>query len=899
MLSATTARPAHATRWGRRCTRAEATSTARTTREPELAARASTSQQRLPRVASGRTGAIWLLALSVSAAAAYLLLGTARQLPAPAHRLDLPWWALLGGFYVAECLVVHVHVRRATHTLSLGALPLVVGLFSASPAGVVGAQLLGTGTALAAYRRQAPVRVAFGLAQTAVRSTLAVIVFRAIAGGANPFGPIGWAAGLAAAGVAALTGVVLVTAAMSLAERRPPLDRGLITAGVSMLGTLTAGSLALVGVELADTRPEAVVLLFLPVAASALAMRAYASEHRRREHAQSLYDSIRATDGSEGLEAGVKQLLLSARRLLRAEYAELILLPATGRDRPMRSSIGPHGESPLADTELSTSERIVLAAAQSTGGPITRAKDRWPAALVPYRAERGLDDLIATTLDGERGPLGLLLVGDRHEELGAFGAEDEQLLRTFAGHAALLLENEQLEQSLAKLTKLEAKLRHQAQHDALTGLANRRLFEARVHRALERARAGDGDPVVLYFDLDGFKKINDDLGHAAGDELLVAFSERLRANVRPDELPARLGGDEFAVLIERGGEDVAVEVAQRLVAALRSPFSIEGRRLSVRLSIGIAAADGVEDVGELLANADRAMYRAKSDSAACYAVYSERMRGGARARERLVVALEEALERDRIAVHYQPIVDLDTGETAAFEALVRWRRSESETVVAADFLPAAEERELIHRIGRFVLRSACSQTQAWRSQLPGRDGLAVCVNLSAVEFRNPRLCAEVAAAVLDAGLDARRLVLEITEATAMEDVDAAQQTMSELRRLGVRLALDGFGSGRSALDQLCRLPFDTIKIARPLVERIGSSRRDDRVARAIVGMAGSLGLEVIAEGIESAEQALRLREAGCRFGQGFYFDRALAVAAARRRLESTERDRAHLYLAPS
>ncbi|HZT54108.1 MAG TPA: EAL domain-containing protein, partial [Gaiellaceae bacterium] len=195
--------------------------------------------------------------------------------------------------------------------------------------------------------------------------------------------------------------------------------------------------------------------------------------------------------------------------------------------------------------------------------------------------------------------------------------------------------------------------------------------------------------------------------------------------------------------------------------------------------------------------------------------------------------------------------------------------------------------------------SACSQTQAWRSQLPGRDGLAVCVNLSAVEFRNPRLCAEVAAAVLDAGLDARRLVLEITEATAMEDVDAAQQTMSELRRLGVRLALDGFGSGRSALDQLCRLPFDTLKIARPLVERIGSSRRDDRVARAIVGMAGSLGLEVIAEGIESAEQALRLREAGCRFGQGFYFDRALAVAVARRRLESTERDRAHLYLAPS
>ena len=280
------------------------------------------------------------------------------------------------------------------------------------------------------------------------------------------------------------------------------------------------------------------------------------------------------------------------------------------------------------------------------------------------------------------------------------------------------------------------------------------------------------------------------------------------------------------------------------------------------------------------------MYAAKSDGSSSYATYSEGMRGSAQARRKLGAALEDALERDQIDVHYQPIVDLRTGATVAFEALARWRRGTSETVAAADFLAAAEEGELMARIGQVVLRAACIQTQEWRAEPEPARELSVCVNLSLLEFESPRLGVDVAAALLESGLDASRLILEVTEEVATADLDATLATMTELRRLGVRFALDELGSGRSSLEQLCRLPFDVVKIARPLVERIGTGQADERVARAIVGLAKSLGIKVVAEGIESREQAERVRQLGCQLGQGFYFDRALAAAQATRRLRT-------------
>ena len=826
-----------------------------------------------------------MLSGAIAAAAAFVLLA-AHDLPPPVRQLAIPWWALATGFFLAECAVVHVHLRRETHTMSLSELPLVLGLFAVSPLGLVTAQLVGMAAALVFYRRQRPLKIVFNLAQSALGTALAVASFRALVAHHDPLEPVGWLGALAAASLAAVIGVVLVAAAMSLAEERPTIERVTTTAALSFLGTLTAASLALAAATLAGTRPAAVVLLLLPTAACALALRAHGVQSHRHDHVQSLYDSILRREEASELDTGVRQLLRSARRLLRAEYAELLMLPLDPRERPLRSSVGAHGEALLEPADLSVAERGALDALEASGGLVTIARDRRLVGLDPYLAERGLKEAILTTLVGENGLLGILLVGDRADEVSTFGQEDEKLFSTFAGHAALLLENEQLEQSLAKLTDLETKLRHQALHDALTSLPNRRLFHARVEEAFLRAAADGSEPVVLFIDLDGFKAINDDLGHAAGDELLVAFAERLRSNVRPEELPARLGGDEFAVLIESGGPEVSEDVARRLVAAVRDPFSIQGRRLSVRLSIGIAAAHGASGVEELLANADLAMYAAKSDGSSSYATYSEGMRGSAQTRRKLGAALENALDCDQIDVHYQPIVDLRTGATVAFEALARWRRGTSETVAAADFLVAAEEAELMARIGQVVLRAACIQTREWRTEPDSARELSVCVNLSLLEFESARLGVDVAAALLESGLAASRLILEVTEEVATADLDSTLATMTELRRLGVRFALDELGSGRSSLDQLCRLPFDVVKIARPLVERIGAGQSEERVARAIVGLAKSLGIKVVAEGIESREQAERVRQLGCQLGQGFYFDRALAAAQATRRLRT-------------
>jgi diguanylate cyclase (GGDEF)-like protein len=832
-----------------------------------------------------RAAGIWALSAATAGMATLVLL-TTRGLPAPLHQLGIPWWAIAIGFYLAECAVVHVHFRREAHTLSLSEVPLVLGLFAVSPIGLVTAQLAGMATALVFYRRQRPLKIVFNLAQSALATAIAVAVFRAAVDGRNPLQPVGWIAALGAASLAAATGIVLVAAAVSLAEERPALERVTTTAAVSFLGTLTAASLALAAATLAETRPSAVILLLMPTAACALALRAYGLQRRRHDHVQSLYDSIPRREDASELDTGVRQLLRSARRLLRAEYAELVILPVDPRERPVRSSVSADGELLLEPSDLSSAERATLDALQAGDGLITITRDRRTATLDPYLAERGLKDAIVTTLVGENHLLGLLVVGDRADDVSTFGQEDEKLLRTFAGHAALLLENEQLEQSVAKLTELEAKLRHQALHDALTGLPNRRLFHARVDEAHRRAETDGSDPVVLFIDLDGFKSINDDLGHAAGDELLMAFAERLRGNVRPEELPARLGGDEFAVLLESGGPEIAEDVARRLIGAVRNPFSIHGRRLSVRLSIGIAAALDAASVEEVLANADLAMYAAKTDGTASYAIYTEGMRGSAEARLKLGVALEDALDRDQIDVHYQPIVDLRTGTTVAFEALARWRRDQTETVAAADFLPAAEEGELMERIGRVVLRTACVQTQEWRAESDPSRELSLCVNLSPIEFASARLGVDVAAALLESGLDASRLILEVTEEVATADLEATVATMSELRRLGVRFALDDFGTGRASLEQLCRLPFDVVKIARPLVHRMGQGETEARVPRAIVGLAKALGVKVVAEGIESREQADLLRRLGCQLGQGFYFDRALAAAQATRRLRT-------------
>jgi diguanylate cyclase (GGDEF)-like protein len=385
---------------------------------------------------------------------------------------------------------------------------------------------------------------------------------------------------------------------------------------------------------------------------------------------------------------------------------------------------------------------------------------------------------------------------------------------------------------------------------------------------------------VLFVDLDDFKTINDTLGHTAGDELLVAVAERVRACLRPGDTPARLGGDEFGILLEGAFDDDATEIASRVVDAMRASFVLHGREAHVHASIGIASgATGAPSADELLTQADVAMYTAKAAGKRQYAVYEPQMHARIRGRHDLAAGLEHALERDEIAVYFQPIVLLGDRTTVAFEALVRWQHPARGLLAPDAFLPLAHERGLMPDIGRRVLRRACDATARWQ-RFAGFEALGVAVNLSPAELLRAELADEVEAALADSGLPPESLMLEITESGAMAEPAAAVAALHGLRRLGVRLALDDFGTGHASLRHLRDFPIDILKIAKTFVDRLERGPSDVTFVDAILRLAATLDLSVVAEGIERLEQADLLRRLECGLGQGYHFARPLSEADA-------------------
>jgi len=417
--------------------------------------------------------------------------------------------------------------------------------------------------------------------------------------------------------------------------------------------------------------------------------------------------------------------------------------------------------------------------------------------------------------------------------------------------------------------KLEAELEHQAFHDSLTGLANRALFTDRVNHALERGVRRQNLFAVLFIDLDDFKTINDSLGHAAGDELLVVVARRLESCLRPEDTCARLGGDEFAIMVENiSAADAAVVVARRILAAVAEPLRVLGSDVVVQGSVGIALGSGEQSTSEILRSADLAMYRAKHDGKSRYALYEPAMHEDVLERLSLKADLQRSVVAEEFEVHYQPIVALQTGAIAGLEALVRWRHPERGLVPPDDFIPLAEETGLILPLGRFVLASACRDVRRWRSL--GYGDLGVSVNISAKQLASATLPAEVTEALRESGLDPSALILEITESMLL-DSHAVIARLAELKRLGVRIAIDDFGTGYSSLNYLRRFPVDMLKIAKPFVDQIGSDADQERLAEAILQLGATLGLDTVAEGIEDAAQRDRLRRLRCRYGQGFFF----------------------------
>ena len=430
----------------------------------------------------------------------------------------------------------------------------------------------------------------------------------------------------------------------------------------------------------------------------------------------------------------------------------------------------------------------------------------------------------------------------------------------------------------------EQRLQHDALHDALTGLPNRVLFVDRLAQSMRRAqrRHPETCAAVLFADLDRFKVVNDSLGHHVGDRLLIAVARRLESMLRPGDTVARLGGDEFTILLDDVCDALeATVIAERVLQTLTEPFHLDGRELVVAASIGIALADSDAEPTDVMRDADVAMYRAKADGKGRHAVFDARMHERVMARLDMETDLRHAIENDELEVFYQPIVQAATGRIVGFEALSRWSRADGTYVEPAEFVPIAEETGLIVTLGRKVLERACRQLAEWRA-LPGGEGLTVGVNVSHRQLSEPSFPAELDDVLEASGLDPRALRLEVREHDLARDAEATRRTLAHvLQTLGVRWQIDDFGTGASSLRLLHRFPGDAVKIFGPLVSGMGHDGGSFEIVKAIVELAHNLGLEVIAEGVETAGQLEHLRVLGCEFAQGFHVSAPLQARDAR------------------
>jgi len=542
--------------------------------------------------------------------------------------------------------------------------------------------------------------------------------------------------------------------------------------------------------------------------------------------------------------------------------------------RDVLDSSYPLASYPATLRVLESSEPLIVDVADPSADP----------AEVAYVRSVGMRSMAIVPLLAAGTAIGTLeLMSDRS---AVFGPRDLEMAATLAGEGAMVLENARLYEAIS----------HQALHDALTGLANRVLFRDRVANAIERGRDRNGRPfAVLFIDLDDFKSLNDTLGHARGDEVLVVVARRVAEALRPSDTAARLGGDEFAVLLDDIGDaSAALSIATRLADALRAPMDLVDVPTRISASIGIALSghDGAT-ADDLLRDADLAMYTAKTSSRGRAQVYHSTLRARSAARRALAALLPGVEQRGELRLHYQPIVELVGGAVVGLEALVRWQPPDRPMLMPDQFIDLAEETGDIVPMGRWILLEACRQARAWQVRL-GLPALQMSVNLSARQFQEQDLVESVRAVLAETGLPPSSLVLEITESSLMQRTAGTIGRLAELRAIGVHLAIDDFGTGYSSLSYLERFPVDTLKIDRSFIAGMRATRERPAITRAIVELGRTLGLRVVAEGIERPDQAEWLASLGCPYAQGYLFSRPLGADAAEAFLAADASRRAQL-----
>jgi diguanylate cyclase (GGDEF)-like protein len=823
-----------------------------------LRAGAGAGTSRFPAVAR-----VWALTLLLSITALIIYMVALHGLRIPVPPVQIPWPIIAVAFAVAELKVVEVHFRRETHSFSLSEFPAVIGLFFLTPPDYVLAVITGSAAAMLFASGQRGIKVAFNLANFGlIAVTSYTIVTYMITRDGLP-GIREWLAAFAATSSATIISSLTIATVITLSGGAPQFRKLPEMIQFGLMVALANTSLALLAVGALWLSPAMLWLLILPLVMVFLAYQAYVSEREKHERLELLYQSSRILQHSPELDSTLVALLSHARTMFRAELAEVVLYPRSAGEDALRTRSW--HERPA---------EVMVPDREHLDDPI---HDRIRRSTAPFFEEtHGPDGRVSrhmvSALRGESELIGSLIISNRLTEGTMFGDDDLRLLETLANQAAVALENGHLEQSLAELSRLKEQLRYQAYHDPLTGLPNRTLF---LEKVIDRiGHPGEKMPVVLFLDLDDFKVVNDTLGHAAGDRLLADVAARLRTVLRADDVAARLGGDEFAILLDDDpGLSESEAVAHRIIDSMRVAFSVDGHDTTVGASIGIAAARlGTEHADELLRNADVAMYTAKESGKNRVSVFEPTMHAAIVERHALSAELSRSLGRGELAVFYQPIVALPSARVTGMEALVRWRHPVRGLIGPSEFVHLAEETGMILQLGRWVLSEACRQAADWAELGPPGQPLTISVNLSAQQLQEPTFVSDLKTILLETGLTPWQLVLEMTESVMFHDTTTTISRLEAIRDLGVRIAIDDFGTGYSSLGYLRRFQVDILKIAREFVGP-AESEEEWAFAGAIVALGRTLGLTIIAEGIEDAGQFRRLAELGCEYGQGYLLSR--------------------------
>jgi diguanylate cyclase (GGDEF)-like protein len=826
-----------------------------------------TAREVSSRKAAGRTYAL-SAALAVAAGVIFVTVDLRIDpIPTPVR---LPWLALAAAFAVAEIFVVHLHIRRNAHSFSLSEVPLVVGLIFIAPVALITARMVGALVALVLHRRQRGVKLVFNIAHFTLETCVALAIFRTVLGDADPISWRGWLAALVVTTTTDLLGSAYLAAAISLHEGRF-VREGLgdaVTFGA--VSAVVNTSLAILAVTVLWHQATAAWAFGVVALLAVAAYRSYTSLREGHVRLEVLYSFTRDLEHSADFEQLAGSILRRTRDVMRAERAELVLLPVSG----------------------AAAVHVGLSGDDVAVGEIDGDLDgRWwsgalngRAVFLPRTGDRPEDikDAMAAPLVDDAAVVGVLVLVDRSGDVDTFDAEDLKLFQTIANHASVALQNGRL---IDRLRERAAETAYQAMHDALTGLPNRRMFQVALDDVIGRGPTAAA--VVLLMDLDHFKEVNDSLGHAIGDLLLQEAGSRLQERVGERGLVARLGGDEFGVVLAGVTRPQVTSEAAELLGCFEQPFRLGDLSLSVSASIGVTIApEHGTDTTTLLQRADVAMYSAKANSTSVE-IYEAARDLHSRRRLALSGDLHHGIEAGQLVVHYQPKVALATGAVVGAEALVRWQHPGLGFIPPDEFIPLAEQTALIRPLTAVVLEAALTASAGWRKDAGFR--VPVAVNLSIRSLLDASIVEDVTRALTRTDIDPEDLTLELTESAVMGDATRTFAALDRLHELGVKLSIDDFGTGYSSLSYLKRLPVDEVKIDKSFVLTLVEDPKDEAIVRSVIELGHNLGMRVVAEGVETREAWSMLQRLGCDTAQGYLLSRPIAAADFLRWLERSTR----------